>query len=199
MPKLYYKALSQVIAVSFIICALAAVMIVGLVPLLRQSWSNHRASKVTTSASPLNATYVIGQVPVSLVHGRTEQSLTPTSASKTVTAVWGVPAVGDLNNDGVDDAALLLVQNSGGSGTFYYVAAALQNKSLNQFVGTNAVLLGDRIAPQNISVQRGVVLVNYATRKAGQAMSVQPSVGVSKYFVVNKNVLLPSPSPKVVR
>jgi hypothetical protein len=45
---------------------------------------------------------------------------------------------------------LLITHDPGGSGTFYYVAAAINvNK---RYQGTNAVLLGDRIAPMDIGI-----------------------------------------------
>jgi hypothetical protein len=66
---------------------------------------------------------------------------------------------GDLNEDGNEDAALFLVHQPGGSGTFYYIAAALNANG--GFRGTNAVLLGDRIAPQTIEIRDGVVNRSY--------------------------------------
>jgi hypothetical protein len=44
--------------------------------------------------------------------------------------------------------------------------------------------LGDRIAPQNISINNGLIVVNYAERKSGEPMSAQPSIGVTKTFRV---------------
>lgn len=126
---------------------------------------------------PTNATYVIQGHSVTLTNGRAEQEIAPGSASKLVTQVWST-AMGDLNGDGKTDTAVILTQDGGGSGTFYYVAAAVDGVG-----GTNGVLLGDRIAPQNIQVlPSGDVLVNYAERKPDEPMTAQPSVGVSGYF-----------------
>jgi len=91
------------------------------------------------------------------------------------------------------DAAVVLTQDSGGSGTFYYVAAAINTGSGT--VGTNAILLGDRIAPQNILIQNGEIIANYADRNPGEPMTTSPSVGVSKYFVVNGSTLQATSSP----
>ncbi|KKT90920.1 MAG: hypothetical protein UW92_C0022G0001, partial [Candidatus Jorgensenbacteria bacterium GW2011_GWA2_45_13] len=104
---------------------------------------------------------------------------------KLVTDVWGMPATGELNNDGNMDAAVLLTQSEGGSGTFYYVAVALGNGAR-----TNAILLGDRIAPQNLQiVPPDLILVNYANRKPNDAMTTQPSEGVNAYFRVRNATL----------
>jgi len=43
----------------------------------------------------------------------------------------------DLNSDGLMDMVFLLQQENGGSGVFYYVAAAI--KSADGYIGTNAM------------------------------------------------------------
>jgi hypothetical protein len=93
---------------------------------------------------------------------------------------FGNEAEGDLNGDGIADAAFLVTSNSEGSGTFFYVVAALQTPSGYQT--TNGVFLGDRIAPQTTQISGGVVAVNFADRKLNEPMTAKPSVGVSKRF-----------------
>lgn len=92
-----------------------------------------------------DGTYIIEGYPTTLLSGYSEVPVIAGSASKTITQYFGNEAVGDLNGDGTPDIAFLLTQTSGGSGTFYYVVAAL--KTPYGYQGTNAVLLGDRIAP----------------------------------------------------
>ncbi len=134
-----------------------------------------------------NATYVVGEQPVTLVNGRAEVSSVPGSASKTVTQYFGNEAMGDLNGDGVPDIAFLLTQSTGGTGTFFYAVAALKTQSGYQ--GTNGILLGDRIAPQTTQIKNGQVVVNYADRKSGEPMSAKPSLGVTKYLKVTGETL----------
>ncbi len=134
------------------------------------------------AATPKDATYQIEENPVTLVNGLSEVEAAPGSASKTITRYFGNEATGDLNGDGKPDVALLLTQESGGSGTFFYAAAALQTEG--GYVGTNAILLGDRIAPQPTTIQNGTIVVNYAERKPGEPFTAAPSVGVSQYFKV---------------
>jgi hypothetical protein len=128
---------------------------------------------------PLSASYMIEDRKVSLLDGRYEVEAAPGSATKVRTWVFGDPVSGDLDDDGDDDAALLLVHAPGGSGTFYYVAAALNMNGAYQ--GTNTVLLGDRIAPQNISIRNGVIIADYADRHFGESMTTPPSVGKTTY------------------
>jgi len=134
-----------------------------------------------------NCTYNIEGKQVTLVNGKAELEIVPGSASKDVFQYFGNEARGDFNNDGFEDVAFLLTENSGGSGTFYYVAAALGNK--DKCIGTNGVLLGDRIAPQTTQFN-GDIIVNYATRAENQPMTAQPSIGVSKYLKVSDGKLI---------
>lgn len=135
-----------------------------------------------------DTTYTIEEEQVTLVNGEAIVDVAPGSATKITTRVFGNEAEGDLNGDGVSDIAFLLTQDTGGSGTFYYVVAALKTDAGYQ--GTNAVFLGDRIAPQSTEVRGGEVIVNYADRKLGEALTVSPSVGISKYFKVMGTTLV---------
>lgn len=139
------------------------------------------------AADPLNAAYVIDDQALRLRAGRHEASAAPGSAAKRTTTVFGKPAFGDLDDDGRPDAALLLVQQSGGSGVFFYVAAALNRN--DGYHGTNAVLLGDRIAPQGVAIRYGVVTANYADRRADEPMAAVPSIGKTTYLVLAKGRL----------
>jgi len=157
-----------------------------------QSTSKTATSKTSTN-SPLgvdfrNAAYSINGTSVHLVNGVAVTASAPGSASKTITQVFGNEATGDLNADGLPDVAFILTQDTGGSGTFYYVAVAL--KTLNGYRGTNALYIGDRIAPQPTNISGGEVIVNYADRAPGEPMSAKPSIGKSKYFEISKGVLV---------
>ncbi len=146
---------------------------------------------VKTLVEYKNATYVIEGQLIKLTNGRSEVVTTPGSTSKTITQYFGNLAEGDLNGDGKNDVAFLVSQTNGGSGTYYYVVASL-NTTVG-YVGTNAILLGDRISPQTTQIKDGQIIVNYADRKSGEAMTVRPSVGVSKYLTVQGTTLVESP------
>lgn len=128
-----------------------------------------------------DGTYIIEGSAVVLKNGLSETIL-PDSASKIVTRYFGNEVRADFNADGTEDSAFLLTQDRGGSGTFYYVAALLGAK--NGFTGTNTILLGDRIAPQTTEFRDSLIIVNYADRKPDESFSVQPSMGVSRYFKI---------------
>lgn len=140
---------------------------------------------------PRNATYDVDGLSVTLTDGFSEIEAAPDSASKITTRYFGNEAKGDLNGDGEEDVAFFLTQNGGGTGTFYYAAAAM--KTATGYAGTNTVLLGDRIAPQTIEIRNGMLAVNYADRGPDEPLAEAPSMGKSKYLVVQENRLLETP------
>jgi hypothetical protein len=129
-----------------------------------------------------NAEYIIDGTHIKLTNGVAETEAAPGSASKIVTRYFGNEVATDLDGDGRADKVFILTQNTGGSGTFYYVVAALNTE--RGYVGSEGLLLGDRIAPQTTEVSqnpshKGVVVVNYADRAAGEPMTTPPSVAKS--------------------
>ena len=116
------------------------------------------------------------------------KSATFTIEGRPMTArYFGNEVMHDLNDDGVKDVAFLVIEDGGGSGTFFYVVAALNTP--DGYVGSQAFYLGDRIAPQTTEVvtgtttmgtqRKGVIVVNYADRAPGEPMTTRPSVGKS--------------------
>ncbi len=122
-----------------------------------------------------DGTYVIEGEHVTLKDGYWE-----TSDPRETVRYFGNDVKADFNGDGAEDTAFLLTRDAGGSGTFFYVAAQVSRGS--GFVGTNAMLLGDRIAPQTTEYRDRLIIVNYADRRPEESFSVQPSLGVSRYF-----------------
>ena len=138
-----------------------------------------------------NSEYVIDGKSVVLKEGQTEKQAAPGSASIATTRIFDATTTGDLNRDGRDDVLVLLVQNAGGSGSFYYVAAALRTK--DGYRGTNAILIGDRIAPGAMEIHDGTIVVNYGERYPWESFAVPPSVSRSRYFVVETDELKEKP------
>ena len=133
-------------------------------------------------SDPLSGTYVIDEETITFTNGKSEQEITPGSAAKMETSVFGIPVYADLSNDGQKDAVFFVAQETGGTGIFFYVIAAINQGG--KYIGTTAVFLGDRIAPQNINVTNGVAIVNFAERAPGEAMATQPSMGKSRFFII---------------
>ena len=127
------------------------------------------------SFDPRNASYIIDGLSITLVDGVSEVEAAPGSASKIVTRYFGNEAVGDLNGDGRDDTVYLLSHSTGGSGLFYYAVAVL-NK-VDGYKVTNTFFVGDRISPQSTNIISSEIHVNFAERKPGEPMTVDPSQG----------------------
>ena len=151
------------------------------------------APRIEVASTPLapsgaqDTIYMIEGQHVKLSGGVARQEAAPGSASMRTTKVFGEPTLGDVNGDGQNDAALMLMQERGGSGTFYYLAVAYS--STTGIIGTNTLLLGDRVAPQTLEIRDGLIIANYATRKTGESMSTPPSQGVSLYARLVDGVL----------
>jgi heat shock protein HslJ len=139
-------------------------------------------SKVENS-SYKDATYIINGTPVKLTNGKAETEAAPGSASKIVTKYFGNEVRADFDNDGREDVAFLLTQETGGSGVFYYVVAALNKES--GYIGSYGLFLGDRIAPQTTELKGKMIVVNYADRKVGEDFSIPPSVGKSLQLLLD--------------
>ena len=137
--------------------------------------------------SPLNSTYYFEGDEFKFLDGRSEIETSPNSTSKIVTEVFGEPIYGDVDFDGDEDAVLVFVQNSGGSGTFFYVGIAL--KKDGGYKGLNTVFLGDRIAPKDTQIQNGLVIHNYADRNLDEPFAVSPTIGISKYLLVENEIV----------
>ncbi len=130
-----------------------------------------------------NMSYAVGGETFTLVNGKAEKAYASDSATKNMLSIFGQPLYEDLDKDNDLDAALWLVNNPGGSGVFYYAVLAINNG--NDSFTTNALLLGDRIAPQTLEFDSGRALFNYAERKVGEPMITRPSMGKSLWIQYN--------------
>ena len=145
---------------SKIIIAFIIIVVVGVGCWIYQSITEESSITIPEEelvTDPLNATYIIEGDEFTLVDGKAEKEIVPGAASKIRINVFEANTKGDVNEDGLDDTVVLLTYNAGGSGTFYYVAVALAGD--NKCNGTNAVLLGDRIAPQTTNFMNGEIIV----------------------------------------
>jgi len=144
------------------------------------------------AANYKDAAYYIDGALVQLVGGEAQTEAAPGSAAKVVTKYFGNELEADLNDDGRKDMVFLLTQSTGGSGTFYYAVAALNTPQ--GYMGSDAYLLGDRVAPQTTELSqnprhKNVVVVNYADRAPGEPMTTRPSLGKSAYIKLDSQTM----------
>jgi hypothetical protein len=68
-------------------------------------------TEVITSSDVKNMNYVIDGQIFSLTNGTVSKEVAPGSASKQTVSIFGEPVYGDLNADGISDAAVMLVSS----------------------------------------------------------------------------------------
>ena len=141
-----------------------------------------KEKSVVSDNSYKNATYVIDGSPITLVGGISEVT-GPMDGLKKVTKYYGNETYGDLNNDGSKDIAFVVTQNSGGTGTFYYVVVGL--KTASGYKGTNAIMLGDRIKPESLKISQSQIQVDFLVRAEYEPMVAEPSLKVTRQIQLN--------------
>ena len=103
----------------------------------------------------------------------------PGSASELVIRLsqW---TVGDLDGDGITDAAAITIEDPGGSGNFRYLHALLNEEG--EIHDADAVFLGDRIRVEGLSIHEGVITVALLDRPPGAPFAEAPSILVIRRF-----------------
>lgn len=102
------------------------------------------------------------------------------------TNYFGNEVSGDLDGDGIPDRAFITTEDTGGSGTFFYLNALL--KSGKKEIPAGKIFLGDRIAPQSTSFKNGIITVNFADRKPTDSFADKPSIGKSLLATYDKEL-----------
>jgi hypothetical protein len=141
---------------------------------------------ISPAIDPANASYRIGSTVVTLVNGRSDIEAAPGSASRITTLLTDRRAYGELDG-GAADAAVALTHSGGGSGTFTYLA--FQSGGASASIGPT-VLLGDRVTVTNLVIAHGRIMVTYLDRRPAEALTVAPSLPVTKLFAISGGQLV---------
>jgi hypothetical protein len=94
---------------------------------------------------------------VKLTNGVSAESFIPGSSTKIVIKITEPIAMGDLNGDGIEDAAVILISNPGTTGTYYDLAAVLNADGVPYNIATES--LGESIQVKSLSIVSGVIKV----------------------------------------
>lgn len=116
----------------------------------------------------------------------------PGASGDTAVRLGPAPAFGDLDGDGVADAAVTLQVSPGGSGDFTYVATVLDRDG--RAAPLPAVVVGDRIGVDAVRIVDGRVVLDVRERAAGAAMSSPADVPARREYVVRDGALVPVPA-----
>jgi len=135
-----------------------------------------------------------------LTDGQYEEAAAPGSATKTSIQLSDMLAFGDLDADGVDDAAVVLISDPGGSGRFYDLVAVLDRNG-NAFPVASA-FLGDRIEISAVTIEDGQIVVDMLDRGPDEAMADEPTQPVTRIFgikVVLEEAVEPVTATEVIQ
>jgi hypothetical protein len=117
---------------------------------------------------------------ITLTNGEYVGPAAPGFATRLTVRLGDTIARGDLNGDGVEDAAVILLADPGGSGTFSYVAAVVNQEG--RLHGVASALLGDRIEIRSLTTQGGTIEVTILDRAPGEPMSSPPTIEVTRSY-----------------
>ena len=124
---------------------------------------------------------------IELNDGIYKEKIAPDSATELVIRLTGKIAFGDLNGDGVEDAAVILVSDPGGSGTFYELAAVINREGKAKYGAS--FLLGDRVKVEEIDIRSGHIVVKIVIHDRTDPRCC-PSLRVEQEYVLQGDELV---------
>jgi len=127
---------------------------------------------------------------IKLSDGIYQERVVPDSTAELVIKLSDRIAFGDLNGDGVEDAAVILVSNPGGSGTFYDLAAVINSRGKAKHVAS--AFLGDRVKVEGLRVRSGKIVVKMVTHRSSDPMCC-PSLTVEQIYGLQGDELVRQP------
>ncbi len=123
-----------------------------------------------------------------LENGYYEESIAPDSATKITVQLDEEQDLGDLNGNEIEDAAVLLEADPGGSGTFTYLSTVLNENGVAK--PTSSIELGDRIIVKTLTIQDGDIIVTMLTRNPEEPFTANPTLEVVRTFKLQGNKLI---------
>ncbi len=112
----------------------------------------------------------------------------PGAASRpTVRFVEEVIGFGDLNTDGLEDAVVILIENSGGSGSFRYLAVVIN--SIEGPSNTATEFIGDRVQINEIIVTENNIELEVKTHDPSDGLCC-PSVEATLIYRLENDKLI---------
>jgi len=166
----------------------------------------HEAGAGLTLDALRNATYLTEleeSGTLTLTDGRYEgEPFVEGGATRLVVTLVEPVAFGDVDGDGVEDAAVALVADPGGSGSFTYLAAVIDQDGMGHNVATE--LLGDRVKIGALSIAGGEIVVDMVTHGPDDPMCCPTQRVVQRYALQGdalvqtaSDVLSPAPGSDV--
>jgi len=120
-----------------------------------------------------------GDTWVKLKNGKHEERTEPDGTLEFVLRLSDKIAFGDLNNDGRQDAAVILVSSGGGSGSFRELIAVLDKNGSPRQAAVQ--FLGDRTDIKSIAIRSGVIHVDLVRHGPNDPMCCPTVRELKKY------------------
>ncbi|WKZ48332.1 MAG: Gmad2 immunoglobulin-like domain-containing protein [Anaerolineales bacterium] len=122
---------------------------------------------------------------VQLVDGKFEET-GPTPADITSITVMDHIAHGDLNGDGVDEIAVAVAENYGGTGVFVFIAVYAEVSE--QYVFQTSTLVDDRPAINSLSIENGEVALDAITHDSEDPFCCPTLHNARHYRLINNQL-----------
>lgn len=95
-------------------------------------------------------------------------------------------ALGDLNGDGVDDAAVIIIWSGGGSGAFYRLCI-VTDKNQNP-INVDFIPLGDRVKINAINIFEGKIILDLVIHGFDDAMCCPSLDTIMRFVLVDEKI-----------
>jgi hypothetical protein len=129
-----------------------------------------------------NATFTIEEKTFKLQNGEYKEGTKYTAGISNI-------VMGDLNKDGKKDAVAIINNQTGGTGSFYYLVAILNKDDKPEYVASQ--LLGDRIAVDSLKIENNVINLDIKDHAKGTPMAAEPDLEKSLNYELSNNKLVP--------
>ena len=122
-----------------------------------------------------------------LEDGEFRQPVVPGSASELVIQL-GMSATGDIDGTYGVDAAAITVEEPGGSGTFYFLHALVNDEGALH--DADFAFLGDRVRIEGVSIHGQIITVAMLDRAPGAPYAETPTMAVIRQFRLEDETLV---------
>jgi len=95
-------------------------------------------------------------------------------------------ALGDLNGDGIDDAAVIIAWSGGGSGAFYRLCV-VTNKNQNP-INVDFIPLGDRVNIKGIDISEGQINLDIVIHGPNDPMCCPTLDTIMRFVLVDEKI-----------
>ena len=124
---------------------------------------------------------------IKLSDGSYREKYDQESAAELIINLADIISIGDLGGDGINDAAVILISDPGGSGTFYTLQVVINGYFFLYSAAED--FLGDRIRIEDIFIEDQKIYIDMVIHKEDDPLCC-PSNEVSRAYLIEDNELI---------